>query len=91
MDKCHIAEVTSDFAAGGTLDLALRVCPVRMRRSQGELIAHEYNRLAGPDDYRVCIVNCWDQPVCCVDEDADISERQDVFVDVLGRGVEVRE
>ena len=84
MDKYHLAEVTHNgLTAAGTMEV--KVNPVRMRRSQAELIAHAYNRAAGPDQARVCIVNCWDQPVCCVEEDADISERDDVLVDVLGR------
>ena len=82
MDKYHLAEVTGSAPP----DVKVKVNPVRMRRSQAELIAHAYNRAAGPDEARVCIVNCWDQPVCCVEEDADISGRDDVLVDVLGRG-----
>ena len=84
MDKYHLAEVIGSAPP----DVQVKVNPVRMNRSQAELIADAYNRVAGPGDPRVCIVNCWDQPVCCVEEDADISQRDDVLVDVLGRGSE---
>lgn len=77
--KYHIGEAIA------TTGMA-KLNPVRMDYGQAVHIADRYNR-AALDEPRVVIIPC-DAGMCCLPEDADISGRGEVFVDVLGRGTE---
>ena len=82
-EKYHLGEVLRGHGPGAET----RWNPVRMDFGQAENISGEYNRVAEDGQPRVVIMACL-RSFCCVPEDADITGRGLVFVDVLGRGLE---
>ena len=83
MDKHHLGEMRFDHGAR-----TVRWNPVRMNQEQARFMARVYNFVADLSDDRVVIDTCAGS-LCCVPEDADISEREYEFIDVLDRGVVV--
>ena len=78
----HLAEVVS----GHGDDAVTKLNAVRMRLDQARRIAEFYNRVATDNQPRAVVAPCT-SGMCCTPEDADITGRGLVFVDVLGRGL----